>query len=507
MSAETDPSGFLDDLFQLVNDDPARGVAAADELIAAADETGDHRLAASALRARGLAHDYLGAGSAAVEDLARALHHATAYGNRQLLGEVRMTHAGVLVHAGSIEAAGAAIDAAIGMLTGVPLARAMVQRGTMRNDVGLLDLALDDYASAESILVEAGDDLWCAHLEVNRAIVLAFKGDYAGARQQFEGAWRRYNALGHRQSVAEVEQNLGWLAAHSGDLAASFRYFDAAEAKYQALDSGLGWLWADRCWALLACHLAADARVLARRAAEVLTASGSGLHAAMAMALQAEAALLDGAPEEALEVARAAREVFGAQDRPAWVAYATYLALRARFDLGDLRPEDLAAVRGAAAALEDAGMRDLALHARLLSGRTALRLGDTAGGAADLDRAAQARNAGPVNLRVHAWLAAALLCLEQGDRPGAATAVRAGIRVADEYGAALGALEARAGVSAHADELATLGLRLALETGKGTPVNNPRCGVAGGVGLSGARVCGDPAAVGRLVGGGGAVVG
>ncbi len=108
-------------------------------------------------------------------------------------------------------------------------------------------------------------------------------------------------------------------------------------------------------------------------------------------------------------------------------------------------------------------MRDLGLHARILCGRTALRLGDTAGGAADLAKAAEARRAGSVYLRVQAWLAIALLRQEQGNRPGAVSAARTGIDTADRYGAALGALEARAGVSAHAAELATLGLRLALD--------------------------------------------
>ncbi len=463
MAPENDRPGTLDDLFQLVNDDPSKAVIAADRLAADAIDTGDHRTAAAVLRARGLANDYLLEGTAAVDDLDLALVHAELSGDRQLLGEVQMTRAGVLVHAGAHETANGAIDVAVTLLTGVPLARARVQRGAMRTAVGSLVLALEDFASAEPILVAAGDDLWCAHLGVNRAIVLAYQGDYRGSQGQFDDARRRYAALGHRQSVAEIAENLGWLAARSGDLAAAFHHFDDAEAEYRALDTGLGYLWIHRCSALLACHLAPEARILARRAAEELTGAGFGLAGAEAMAMQAEAALLDGAPEEALTVARAARQVFRDQSRPAWEAYATYLALQARFDLGDLRRKDLAAIRRAARALEDAGMRDLGLHARILCGRTALRLGDTAGGAADLAKAAEARRAGSVYLRVQAWLATALLRQEQGNRPGAVSAARTGIDTADRYGAALGALEARAGVSAHAAELATLGLRLALD--------------------------------------------
>lgn len=261
----SDRPAAVDDLFQLVNDDPFRAVAAAGELASGAIAVADHRLAAAALRGRGLANDYLLEGTAAVADLNRALVHAELTGDPQVIGEVQMTRAGVLVHAGDNRAAETAIDVAVGLLTEVPLARAMVQRGAMRTAVGSLDPALEDFATAERMLEAADDDLWRAHLGVNRAIVLAYKGDYARSRDEFEDARRRYTALGHRQSVAEIAQNLGWLAARSGDLAAAFRHFDRAEAEYRAIDAGLGYLWIHRCWALLACHLAAEARALARR--------------------------------------------------------------------------------------------------------------------------------------------------------------------------------------------------------------------------------------------------
>jgi len=52
-----------------------------------------------------------------------------------------------------------------------------------------------------------------------------------------------------------------------------------------------------------------------------------------------------------------------------------------------------------------------------------------------------------------------------GDRPGAARAVRAGLAILDQFQASLGATDIRASASAHAEDLARLGLELAVESG------------------------------------------
>ena len=235
----------------------------------------------------------------------------------------------------------------------------------------------------------------------------------------------------------------------------------------ERIGSGLGFLWIDRCWALLAGHLASEARALAGRAAEEPDRRRYGIAGAEALAMQAEAALLDGARRGGSR-GRSRRPGGLRGTGPPDVGRLRRLPRPPGpcSDLENLDRTDLEAIRAAASALEEAGMRDLALHARraVRAHRVAPRR--HRGGAADLGRAARARHAGSVVLRVQAWLATALLRLEQRRRQGAASAVHAGIAVADQYGAALGALEARAGISAHAEELAALGLRLALDSGR-----------------------------------------
>jgi hypothetical protein len=66
---------------------------------------------------------------------------------------------------------------------------------------------------------------------------------------------------------------------------------------------------------------------------------------------------------------------------------------------------------------------------------------------------------------MRAWHAEALLRLSRGDRRGAGVAVAAGLRALEAHRVTLGATELRAQASGHGEELAALGLRLALESG------------------------------------------
>ena len=103
-----------------------------------------------------------------------------------------------------------------------------------------------------------------------------------------------------------------------------------------------------------------------------------------------------------------------------------------------------------------------ALDAHLLAARIALALGETAAARRALEHVRVGPRE-PVDLRVRAKHASALLALADGKRPRAYAALRAGVRLLDDYRVALGATELRAHVGEQAEELAALGLRLALE--------------------------------------------
>ncbi|MGH8906444.1 MAG: hypothetical protein ACRD0K_08000 [Egibacteraceae bacterium] len=104
------------------------------------------------------------------------------------------------------------------------------------------------------------------------------------------------------------------------------------------------------------------------------------------------------------------------------------------------------AARRTTAALESAGWTVAALDARIITARMAMALGRHATARRDLTQAARARQRGPADPRARAWHAEALRRLADGDRRGTRSALRAGLRVLDEFQASLGATELRASV-------------------------------------------------------------
>ena len=120
--------------------------------------------------------------------------------------------------------------------------------------------------------------------------------------------------------------------------------------------------------------------------------------------------------------------------------------------------------------LEAVGWEVEALDARLIAGRAALELGRVRLAQRQLELAAVGRDRGPVQVRTRGWHAAALVRLSQGDRRGASAAVAAGLRALEAHRMTLGATELRAHASGHGEELATLGLRLAIESGSAARV-------------------------------------
>jgi hypothetical protein len=148
------------------------------------------------------------------------------------------------------------------------------------------------------------------------------------------------------------------------------------------------------------------------------------------------------------------------------VAAASHAALRAAWLGGERSPSLLAAARRTAAGLAAAGWVVQALDAHLIAAQLALERGRLGQARDELASATRARRRGPVDLRSRAWHAEALVRLAGGDRRGAESALRAGMRALDTFRGALGATELRAHVSAHAGDLARLGLRLAVEEGR-----------------------------------------
>jgi tetratricopeptide (TPR) repeat protein len=310
-----------------------------------------------------------------------------------------------------------------------------------------------------------GDEAGEARLLMNRGVLHAYRARFAAASADLERAAEMFDALGEPVLAAKARHNLGFVAGRRGYVPEALTLYDRAEAESRRLGVREAIPLLDRCETLLSVRLIPEARAVAGAAAAEFEEAGMKAHLAEAHLLLSEAALLAGDLDDARDLAVLAMRSFLDQRRPGWAALARYSQLRALWYSGDRSATTLGIALQAVEELTAGGWATPAVDARLIAGRTALALGRTEEGEGHLALAGDVRHTGPADLRARAWQAAGLLRLARGDRRGAETALRAGMRVLARHQATLGATELRVHAAARAEELAEVGLDLALRSG------------------------------------------
>ncbi|MDQ1659854.1 MAG: hypothetical protein QOD41_4937 [Cryptosporangiaceae bacterium] len=455
------PAAVAAEALRLVGSNPSRAIALADEVIAAA---GEHPLAASAAwRARGIAHRELHQLDAALEDMGHAIRCAEVAESRQAIAEAQMTLVSVHAERGEMRQALAVSEHAAAGLRGAPAARMRVQRGAMLCRLGQFTEAMDEFRAALPVLKRAGDEVWEARTLENRGNARAYLGELREADADLRRAETLFLGTGHQLYAADAVWNRGFVAARFGDVPLALTHFDTAEARYAEQGVPAPEILLDRCDVLLSAGLHAEALSSAESALETAGSTRTSLEAEAYLAL-AQAALAAGDRPRAREAAREAVEMFTAQDRQSWATVARYVLLRCE-DTTAATEEALREALSTADDLAKAGWLVQELDARIIAARIALRRGDTVRGRYQLEQASGAKRTGPMEVRTRAWHAEALLRLAGGDRSGAERALRAGLRALDQHRATLGATELRVHAAVHGEELAKLGLQLALADG------------------------------------------
>jgi tetratricopeptide (TPR) repeat protein len=459
------PSAEAAEALRLVLAEPRRARTLAERALRRALDDGDDDAASTAERALGLA-------AKEVRDVDRAVEHyrrAIAIAERARLdvraAEARMSLSLALTYRGQARQGLREADRAARVLRGEEAARLQMQRALILQRLGRLDEALDGYRRARQGFRRSGDTLWEARLLNNRALLHAYRGSLRAADADLAEAERLHVSNGQELGAAEVRHNRGFVAARRGDVPAALAWFDLADEHFLANGVPRAIYLLDRCQLLLSVRLVAEGRRAAEQAVEELASTGMAADLAEARLMLSESVLLDGDPATALHEAEEARKAFARQGRSAWSALAAYAALRAAWLAGERTPATLASARRLATSLAEAGWPLAALDARVIAGRVALSRGRHEEARRELVRAARLRGRGPVELRVRAWHAEALLRHESGRPHGVSSALRAGLHLLERHRAALGATELRAHVSSHAAELASLGVRVALERG------------------------------------------
>ena len=445
--------------------DPGRARVTAAEALREARAEHDAAAACMAERALGLAARQAFEIDSALGHLRRAVRIAERGGLVLQAAQARVQLSGILAVRGEFPAALREADRASPTLRGGDLALLQAQRAFILQMQGRLADALEGYRLVLPAFRRSGDTFHEAKALHNRGLLHYHLGALGAAEVDLARAAELWTGLGNQRETADADQNLGCVLVRQGRLPDALARFDRADAYFAAkgiLDPvGLR----DRCEALLAARLVAEARRTAEQAVAGLAARGLAPFLAEAQLLLSEAALLDGDVAAARDAATAARKGFAGQRRARFLALARSALLRVAWASGERSPRLLADARRTARALAVAGWTVPALDARLVAAQLALDLGRVRTARAELAQATAARQRGPVELRSRAWHAEALLRLAGGNRAGAESALRAGVRMLGRYRAALGATELRASSSMHAAGLARLGLRLALADG------------------------------------------
>lgn len=460
--SEGDPAADAREAVELAHAEPARAWVLATQVM------GHSGAGAEALS---LAHEALGLVAKESDDLdgsVAALTEAVTLAERAGLthraAQARVSLAFALQSRGEPERALRELDRAARELQhSHEGARVQMRRGSILQRLGKLDDAIAAYEQALPTLRRAGDRLWEARLLSNRGVVLTSLSAFGAAERDLRRAVELHDELGQRLAAAQTRHNLGFLASRRGDVPNAFAWYDEADEAFGAFGR-VDWVgMADRCELLLSTRLIPEARQLASRAVAALADAGVASDLAEARLTLANAALLDGDHHTARHEADQAHGEFLRQDRPRWAILARNVVLRATWMGGDRSLELQQTALRTGTELASAGWDVPALDSRLIAARVALSRGDLVGAERALAGASSATRRGPVELRARAWYAEALLRLAHGDTRGADSALRAGTQALHRHRATLGSTELRVHVAGYAGELATLGLRLAVD--------------------------------------------
>lgn len=443
---------------------PNRARQLANEARRAAIDGGDQALLALAERALGLASRELNDLPAARRHLRRSIAVAEGFGLEEEAAESRVRLANVDSLSGSTASALDQLHNVDDTATGVARVRSRVQQALVLQRTGQLDEALAHYRLAIPTLRRLGLALDEAQARSNRAVLHTYRGDFAAADADLHRAEALAPLAGEGFAAAKVHHNLGFVAACRGNVPEALARFDQAQVEFAALGLSEAPVLSDRAETLLSVGLVTEGLVAATRAVTDLQFhGGAALDLAEARLMEARAYLLAGEAKDAAKSARRARTAFRRQGRTGWSALADYVIARAELSR---RLPPIARLAEITAQLDTAGWVLPALELRLAWAIGALSGSEDADALDQLRLIARRRRRGPAHVRAHAWHAEALLRLAAGKRASSQSALRAGLAVLDERYAILGATELRVHASSRAEEIATLGCRLALESGR-----------------------------------------
>ena len=346
-------------------------------------------------------------------------------------------------------------------------------RALVRSQQGLLFMragrsadALLAFTEAEPGIVVAERPEELPRLHLNRGNVHLQLGNVERARRDFEKAVFEAQRVPAPVLRAKAEHNLGYVELLTGDIPAALRRMDEARPDLEPLSAAMvAMIDQDRAEVLVAAGLTEDAVVVLRSAVGTLGSRSLRQQQAEAELVLARLLLMTDDLTEARRVARRAARRFRSRGSDVWALRADLIALGA--DLASRRR--IRDVEHEAAALEDAlnqnGLRDDARVAALLASHAAVRTGEMEAATARLRRVRVA-DSSPMATRMLARQVRAELALRQHRRSVALRHVRDGIADLHSWQSSFGSLDLQTSLVGHGQELAGLGLSMAVDDGR-----------------------------------------
>lgn len=453
---------MAEEALRLVGVDAALAEAQGRSAVGAARAARSPAAESTAWRALGLVARDRGDLAAAEQCLRTGLAVARRAGAARA-AEARMTLAFVLLDRGEMVAARRLGRGAVAALSGREQVRARIQLALIEQRTGALQESLATYATALRQLSRVDDGLLEAKLRNNRGVLLAYRGQAAAAEKDLLRADLLFRELGQEVFAADARWNLGFAAGLRGDSVAALARFEEAGATLVAAGVARGFYFLDQAQVLLAVGLVEPALDAVSSGIEDLSNRGAEGDLAEARLLLSEVLLAAGDVRAAEAAARDALEAFSRQGRKSLVLLARFALLRST--AGEASEAEWRTAADTATQLALAGWSNSAVEVTLLAARRNLAAGGKVTAATVTSAVAAARRGG-AGQRLRAWHTVALMRSAAGDPSGASRALLAGLRVHDAHRATLAATELRVHSAARAQELAEMGLRLAMSSSR-----------------------------------------
>jgi tetratricopeptide (TPR) repeat protein len=397
--------------------------------------------------------------------LARAAVTASRAAGPEREAELRATFGTTLLFAGETTKALAQLDKALQVARGQAVARVLHLKGCTFWLLGRYPEALDDLTRSLEESRRLGDRLWEGRALASRADVFRAMGEAALSAVDYAEAEAVLTDIGEDLEAILAVRRQAQVAAQQGDVVSALTLIEETEERYQRFGLDPVEQLIDHAMALLAARLAGEAQDLVQQA--LSRADLAPVWRADLLMASARAALLtkdwDGARRQAEEAAT----LFRGHRRHRWAARAQLLSLEAAYaDLRPLAPDGAAPltarlvslerqVRGAVERLRELADPGLA-EGLLLFAEVTRDAGHPVRSRRALEEAAKARNRGTPLSRAAGWLASAMLAADKHDRRQLRYACRRGLDAVDEHRGVIGDLELRALATGYGAEFAEL---------------------------------------------------